>query len=152
MIRTVTFEKTTYNTPPFKFEAGTPAIAEAIGLGAAIEYVTEIGMDQIAAHERELLVYATKKISEVPGIRIIGRAREKAAILSFLMDGVHPHDVGTIVDKEGIAIRAGHHCAMPTMQRFGVPGTARASFAIYNTIDEIDSLIDGLHQVKEIFR
>jgi len=152
MIRTVTFDKTTYNTLPFKFEAGTPAIAEAIGLGAAIEYVSEIGLEPIEAHEHGLLAYATEKIMTVPGARIIGKARERSAILSFLIEGVHPHDVATIVDKEGVAIRAGHHCAMPAMQRFGVPATARASFALYNTKEEIDSLIDALLKIREFFK
>ncbi len=151
MIRSVTFEKTTYNKLPFKFEAGTPAIAGAIGLGAAIDYVRAIGFNRIAGHEQNLLAYATEKILAVPGARIIGNAGEKAAILSFVIDGVHPHDVGTILDREGIAIRAGHHCAMPAMQRFGVPATARASFAFYNTSEEIDSFIDSLHKVAGIF-
>jgi len=151
MIRTVTFEKTTYNSLPLKFEAGTPAIAEAIGLGAAIEYVSEIGLESIEAHEQKLLAYATEKIMAVPGARIIGTAREKSAILSFVIEGVHPHDVATIVDKEGVAIRAGHHCAMPAMQRFDVPATARASFALYNITEEVDSFIDSLYKIRTIF-
>jgi len=151
MIRSVTFEKTTYHRVPYKFEAGTPGIAGAIGLGAAIQYVNQIGFDNIIAHEGDLLSYATAKLAAFPGVRIIGTAREKAAVLSFVIEGVHPHDIGTILDKEGVAIRAGHHCAMPTMQRFGVPATARASMAFYNTRQEIDILLDSLHKVREIF-
>ncbi len=151
MIRSVTFERTTYNTLPFKFEAGTPAIAGAIGLGAAIGYVGAVGFNEIAPYEQNLIAYATERISDVPGIRVIGNASEKAAILSFVMEGVHPHDIGTILDQEGIAIRAGHHCAMPAMQRFGVPATARASFAFYNTKTEIDSFITALQRVERIF-
>lgn len=151
MISSVTFEKTTYNKLPYKFEAGTPSIAGAIGLGAAIDFVQLTGLDAIEHHERELLTYATDKILEVDGVRIIGTAQEKSAILSFVIEGVHPHDVGTILDQEGIAIRAGHHCAMPSMQRFGVPATARASFALYNTKEEIDSFVAALHKIHEIF-
>ncbi len=151
MIRTVTFEKTTYNDLPYKFEAGTPNISGTIALGAAIEYVTRIGLDRIRAHEQELLEAATAVVERVPGVRIIGTAREKAAVVSFTMDGVHPHDVGTILDRQGIAIRAGHHCAQPVMERFGVPATSRASFGLYNTHEEVEALGRGLLKVKEIF-
>ena len=152
MIRSVTFGKTDYNELPYKFEAGTPNIAGAIGLGAALDYVSAIGIDAIAAHERYLLDYATAQVAGVRGLKIIGTARHKASILSFTLDGVHPHDVGTILDHEGIAIRAGHHCAMPLMQRFGISGTARASFSLYNTHAEIDALVAGLHNVQEMFQ
>ncbi|MCI0615781.1 cysteine desulfurase [bacterium] len=151
MISSVTFEKTTYKKPPYKFEAGTPPIAEAIGLGAAIDYVKSIGLQEISVYENDLLNHATQKISAVPRVRIIGNAKSKAAILSFVMDGIHPHDIGTILDREGIAIRAGHHCAMPAMQRFGVPATARASFAFYNTHEEVDVFIDALGKAIKIF-
>ena len=152
MIRTVTFEKTEYNELPYKFEAGTPNIAGAIGLGAALDYVGAIGIATIAAHERDLLDYATTRVGEIAGLKIIGTARDKASILSFTLDGTHPHDIGTILDHRGVAIRAGHHCAMPVMQRFGLSGTARASFALYNTRAEVDSLVAALHQVVEIFK
>ena len=152
MIRSVTFGKTDYNELPYKFEAGSPNIAGAIGLGAALDYVSAIGIDAIAAHERYLLDYATAQVAGVRGLKIIGTARHKASILSFTLDGVHPHDVGTILDHEGIAIRAGHHCAMPLMQRFGISGTARASFSLYNTHAEIDALVAGLHNVQEMFQ
>jgi cysteine desulfurase/selenocysteine lyase len=151
MISSVTFEKTTYNRLPYKFEAGTPHIAGAIGLGAAIEYVTTLGVEAIAAHERDLLTYATEAVSSIPGLRVIGTARQKASILSFTLDGVHPHDIGTILDHEGIAIRAGHHCAQPVMERFGVPATARVSFALYNTREEVDALVAALQKVREVF-
>ena len=151
MISSVSFEKTIYNDLPFKFEAGTPNIAGAIGLGAAIEYVQRIGLDDIAAYEAELLDYATKAISKIPEVRLIGTARERASVLSFVVEGVHPHDVGTVLDQEGIAIRTGHHCAQPVMQRFGVPATARASFAVYNTKAEIDALAAGIRKVIEVF-
>jgi cysteine desulfurase/selenocysteine lyase len=151
MIANVTFEKTTYREPPARFEAGTPPIVETIGLAAAIDYVQSIGMDRIAAHEQDLLRYATARLGEVKGVRIIGTAREKCAILSFVMDGVHAHDVGTIIDRAGVAVRAGHHCAQPLMERFGVPATARASFAMYNTRAEIDALVAALGTVQEIF-
>ena len=151
MILSVTFEKTIYNEAPIKFEAGTPHIAGAIGLGAAIDYVGSIGLDQIAAYEGELLAYATDAISAIPGLRIIGTAKEKASILSFVLDGVHAHDIGTILDQEGIAIRTGHHCAQPVLQRFGVPATARASLAFYNTRDEIDALVKAIHKVTDLF-
>jgi cysteine desulfurase/selenocysteine lyase len=152
MIRTVTFEKTEYNELPYKFEAGTPNIAGAIGLGAALDYVCAIGIAAIAAHEHDLLDYATARVADIAGLKIIGTARNKASILSFTLAGTHPHDIGTILDHQGIAIRAGHHCAMPAMQRFGLTGTARASFALYNTRAEVDRLVSALHQVMEIFR
>ena len=151
MISSVTFEKTIYNKLPFKFEAGTPDVAGAIGLGVAIEYLNAIGMDNIAAYEHELLAYATEKVSAISGVRLIGTARDKAGVLSFVMDNVHPHDIGTILDQEGIAIRTGHHCAQPLMQRFGVDATARASFALYNTKDEVDALAAGIKKVQEVF-
>ncbi|MFQ5599986.1 MAG: aminotransferase class V-fold PLP-dependent enzyme, partial [Candidatus Krumholzibacteriia bacterium] len=152
MIASVTFEKTTYNRLPYKFEAGTPNIAGVVGLGKAIEYIREIGLGPIAAYEEELLAAATQKVSAVPGVRLIGTARRKAGILGFTLDGVHPHDIGTILDQEGVAIRAGHHCAQPVMERFGVPATVRASFALYNTHEEVGVLEQALHKVKEIFR
>ena len=151
MIKSVTFEKTTYNALPYKFEAGTPNIAGAIGLAAAVDYVTAIGIDRISAHERELLAYGTAELSEVPGLTLIGTAVEKSSVLSFVMDGVHPHDIGTIVDQEGVAIRTGHHCAQPLMQRLGIPATARASLALYNTREEIDALVAALHKVRQLF-
>jgi len=151
MIRTVTFEKTTYNDLPYKFEAGTPDIAGGIGLGAAVDYVNRIGIDKIAAYEHELLLYGTEAVSQIPGLRIIGTAREKAAVISFVMEGIHPHDIGTVLDRMGIAVRTGHHCAQPVMDRYQIPATTRASFAFYNTTAEIDSLVAGLHKVKEIF-
>ncbi|REG48506.1 L-selenocysteine selenide-lyase (L-alanine-forming) [Paraburkholderia sp. BL6669N2] len=151
MIRSVTFEKTEYNAIPWKFEAGTPNIAGAIALGAALGYVDSLGMEVIAAHENELLAYATDALRVIPGLRFIGSARNKASILSFVLDGVHAHDVGTILDHHGVAVRAGHHCAMPVMQRFGVPATVRASLALYNTHQDIDALMEGLGKVKEIF-
>jgi cysteine desulfurase/selenocysteine lyase len=152
MIKTVTFEKTTYAGLPEKFEAGTPAIAAGIGLGAAIDYLNEIGMDNIAAYEHELLEYATRRLSDIPGLRIIGAAREKASVISFTIGDIHPHDIGTILDQEGIAVRAGHHCAQPVMQFYKVPATARASFAFYNTKTEIDALAAAIENVIEIFR
>jgi len=151
MILSVTFEKTTYNELPYKFEAGTPNIAGVIGLGAAIDWVEGIGRETIAAHERDLLDYGTRKLLEVPGVRLIGTAREKAGVLSFVLEGVHPHDIGTVLDYEGIAVRTGHHCAQPVMERYGVPATARASLAVYNTRDEIDALVAALHKVREVF-
>src|SRR5919206_1762343 len=150
MIRTVTFERSTYAAIPDKFEAGTPALASQIGLGAAIDYLNAIDRAAAHAHEQELLRYATEKLSAIEGIRIIGTAREKASVLAFVIDDVHPHDVGTILDQEGIAIRAGHHCAQPVMQRFKVPATARASFAFYNTKEEVDRLIAGVQKVIEV--
>ncbi len=151
MIRSVTFEKTTYNDLPWKFEAGTPDIAGAIALGAAIEYITALGMENIAAHEHELLAYATQAVGAIPGVQLIGTARERAGVLSFVLDGVHPHDLGTILDREGIAIRTGHHCAQPVMERFGIPATARASFAVYNTKEEVDALVGGIRTAREVF-
>jgi cysteine desulfurase/selenocysteine lyase len=151
MISSVSFEKTIYNKLPYKFEAGTPNIAGVIGLGAAIDYLSSIGVDAVATYEHELLEYATKAISAVPGVRLVGTAQQKAAVVSFLLGSVHPHDVGTILDQEGIAIRAGHHCAQPVMDRFGVPATVRVSLALYNTRGEIDLLAQGLQKVSEVF-
>jgi len=151
MIKTVTFEKTTYAELPNKLEAGTPAIASQIGLGAAIDYLDSIGREQAAAYEAELLRYATERVSAIEGVRIIGTAKNKASVLSFVIDDIHPHDIGTILDQEGIAVRAGHHCAQPVMQRFNVPATARASFAFYNTKEEIDVLARTIEKVIEIF-
>jgi len=151
MISSVTFEKTTYNEIPYKFEAGTPHIAGAIGLGAAIDYLTGLGFDQVALHERELLAYATDALQQIPGLKLIGTAPEKASILSFVMEGIHPHDIGTIVDQEGVAIRTGHHCTQPVMDRFGIPATARASLAMYNTRQDIDALVVALEQVRRVF-
>ncbi|MBI2067343.1 MAG: cysteine desulfurase [Deltaproteobacteria bacterium] len=152
MISAVTFEKTTYNVLPYKFEAGTPDISGVIGLGTAIDYLEEIGIAPIAKHESELLQYATEALSSLEGIRLIGTAKKKACVLSFVMEGIHPHDIGTILDREGIAIRTGHHCAMPLMERLGVPATARVSFGLYNRREEVDRLLEGLKKVKEIFR
>jgi len=152
MIASVTFEKTTYNALPYKFEAGTPHIAGVIGLGVALDYLSGLGLDRVVAYERELLAYGTAALRAVPGVRIIGTAREKASVLSFVVDGVHAHDVGTVLDQAGVAVRAGHHCAMPVMQRFGVPATVRASLAFYNTREELGALVAGLHDVREIFR
>ncbi|MSQ26011.1 MAG: cysteine desulfurase [Dehalococcoidia bacterium] len=152
MISSVTFEHTTYNHLPHKFEAGTPHIEGVIGLGAAIAYVQSVGLHAIAAHEQRLLQYGTTLLAELPKVRMIGTAREKAGILSFVVEGVHPHDVGTILDTEGIAIRAGHHCTMPVMDRFGLPATARASLSLYNTAADLDALVRGLHKVAEVLR
>lgn len=151
MIRQVSFEKTTYNELPYKFEAGTPPIAEVIGLGAAIDYLQTLGLDAIGVHEHSLLTYATEKLTELPGIKIIGQAQHKAAIVSFLFGTIHPHDIGTILDHSGIAIRSGHHCTMPIMTYFNIPATARASFALYNTKAEIDQLILEMKEVKRVF-
>jgi len=151
MINSVTFEKTIYNALPHKFEAGTPNIAGTIGLGAAIDYLNGLGMDAIAAHEHELLQCATAALNSIPGLRLIGTAREKAGVLSFVLDGIHPHDTGTVLDRQGIAVRTGHHCAQPVMDRFGVPATTRASLAFYNTRADIDALVAGIHKVKEVF-
>jgi cysteine desulfurase/selenocysteine lyase len=151
MITSVTFEKTVYNKVPHKFEAGTPDISGPVGLRAALEYLTELGMENIAEHEHELLVYATEKVSAIPGVRIIGTAKEKTGVLSFVMEGVHPHDIGTILDQEGIAIRTGHHCAQPVMEQFGIDATARASFGLYNTKQEVDALLRGIEKVREVF-
>ena len=151
MILSVTFEKTTYNVIPQKFEAGTPPIAAAIALGAAIDYLTALGMDRIASAEHDLLDYATDRLNRMPGVRLIGTAEKKAAVLSFALEGVHPHDVGTLLNEEGVAIRTGHHCAQPVMQRFKVPATSRASFAFYNTPAEIDALVAAIRKVQTIF-
>ena len=151
MIRTVSFKKTTYNALPYKFEAGTPFIAGGIGLGAAIDYLNDLGLDNIAAHEHDLLDYATALARDVPGLKIIGAAREKASVFSFTLDGIHPHDIGTILDHEGIAIRTGHHCAMPVMERLGIPATARASFGLYNTRGEVDALFAGVRKLQKVF-
>jgi cysteine desulfurase/selenocysteine lyase len=151
MISSVTFEKSAWNVLPYKFEAGTPHIAGAIGLHAALDYIDAVGLDRIAAHERALTAYATDALAAVPGVRLIGTAADKSSILSFVMDAVHPHDIGTIVDREGVAIRTGHHCAQPVMDRFGVPATARASIAMYSTRDDIDALVRALHKVREVF-
>jgi cysteine desulfurase/selenocysteine lyase len=151
MISKVTFEETTYNELPHKFEAGTPDIAGAIGLGAAIEYIENIGLENMAYHENLLLEYATKAVSNLHGLRIIGTAKEKIGVLSFHFENVHPHDVGTFLDFEGVAIRTGHHCTQPLMRRFGVPATSRASFGMYNTIEEVDVLVKGLKKILEVF-
>ncbi len=150
MIKSVTFEKTIYNDLPYRFEAGTPNIAGGIGLGAAIDYMNGMDLAAVAAYEHELLEYGTKKLSEVPGLKIIGTAKEKASVISFVLEGIHPHDIGTILDYEGIAIRTGHHCAQPVMQRYGIPATARVSFAFYNTKDEVDVLVKAIKKVKEV--
>lgn len=152
MIKYVSFDKTVYNDLPYKFEAGTPHISGAVGLGAAIDYLGGIGLDAVAAHERDLLEYATDALTAVPGLRLIGTARHKASILSFALERIHPHDVGSILDHEGVAIRTGHHCAMPVMQHFCVPATARASLAMYNTRADVDALVRAVHRVKEVFR
>ena len=151
MIETVTLEQSTWAQPPARFEAGTPPIAQAIGLGAALEYVEAVGRSAIGAWEEELLAYATERVGELGGVRIIGTAREKASVLSFVVEGVHPHDVGAVLDDEGVAIRTGHHCAQPVMHRFGVPATARASFAFYNTRAEVDALVRGIRRVRSVF-
>jgi cysteine desulfurase/selenocysteine lyase len=151
MILSVSFEETTYKEIPHKFEAGTPDIAGVVGLGAAIDYLASHDSDAVAAYERELLAYATERLSKLPGLRILGTAAEKTAMVSFVLDGVHPHDIGTILDQEGVAVRTGHHCAQPLMERFGVPATARASFALYNTRADVDALVAGLEQVREVF-
>ncbi len=150
MIKSVTFEKTIYNDLPYKFEAGTPNIGGGIGLGAAIDYLHELDLGGVQQLEHDLLAYATEKILTIPGVSIIGTAAQKAAVLSFTMEGIHPHDIGTILDVEGVAIRTGHHCAQPVMQFFGVPATARASFAFYNTKEEVDAFIKALHKVIEV--
>jgi cysteine desulfurase / selenocysteine lyase len=151
MISSVTFAKTLYNKIPYKFEAGTPNISGVIGLAAAVDYLQGLGLDEIESHERDLLAYATEKISRLPGVTIIGTARHKAGVLSFMIDGIHPHDVGTILDQEGVAIRTGHHCAQPVMDFFGIPATARASLGLYNTRAEIDALVAGIIKVQEVF-
>jgi len=151
MISSVTFEKTIFNRLPYKFEAGTPNIAGGIGLGAAADYLESIGLDRIAAHEADLLAYGTERLQGLPGVRLVGTAKEKASVLSFVLEGIHPHDIGTILDQEGIAIRTGHHCAQPVMDFFEIPATARASLALYNTREEIDILVDGIRKVAEVF-
>jgi cysteine desulfurase/selenocysteine lyase len=151
MILSVTFEGTTYNELPYKFEAGTPNIAGVIALGAAVDYLSSVGLARIAAHEHDLLAYGTERLREVPGLRLVGTAPEKAAVLSFVIEGLHPHDVGTVLDYEGVAVRTGHHCAQPVMDRFGLPATTRASLALYNTREEIDALVKGLHKARETF-
>jgi cysteine desulfurase/selenocysteine lyase len=151
MIHTVTLEQSTYAPIPNKFEAGTPPIAAAIGLAAAIDYLQGLGMDAIGAHEHDLLQYATAQLAAMPGVRLIGTAREKAAVLSFALQGIHPHDVGTLLNAEGVAVRTGHHCAQPLMQRLSVPATARASFAFYNTAADVDALVAGIRSVQQVF-
>ncbi|MHC4549924.1 MAG: SufS family cysteine desulfurase [Planctomycetota bacterium] len=151
MIRAVTFAKTTFNDVPHKFEAGTPNIAGAIGLGTAVDYLGGLDMTAVHAHEQDLLAYGTEALRTIPGLRLIGTARHKAAVISFVMDGVHPHDIGTILDHEGVAVRTGHHCTMPLMELYGVPATTRASFALYNTRAEIDLLVEGLQRVRDLF-
>ncbi len=151
MILSVSYEKTTYNALPYKFEAGTPNIEGVVGLAAALDYIGSIGLENVAAYEHELEQYATKRLLEIPGLRLIGTAREKAAVISFVLESVHPHDIGTILDQEGIAIRTGHHCAQPLMLRFNVPATGRASFGLYNTKEEADLLVEGLQKVIEVF-
>jgi cysteine desulfurase / selenocysteine lyase len=151
MIRSVTFERTLYNEVPYRFEAGTQHIAGVVGLAAAIDYLSDLGLDRVAAHEHELLAYGTEALTTIPGLRLTGTAAQKAGILSFVMDDVHPHDIGTILDREGVAIRAGHHCCQPLMARLGVPATARASLALYNTRAEIDALVSALRKVREVF-
>jgi cysteine desulfurase/selenocysteine lyase len=151
MIASVTFEKTTYNAVPYKFEAGTPNIAGVVGLGAAVDYLSAIDRAGAMAHEDELLAYGTEKLREVAGVRLIGEAREKAGVLSFVLDGVHPHDAGTILDREGIAVRTGQHCAQPVMDRFGIAATIRASLAIYNTREDVDALVASLNRVRQVF-
>jgi cysteine desulfurase/selenocysteine lyase len=151
MIKAVSFEGTTFNDLPWKFEAGTPNISGAVGLAAAMDYVEELGIEAIAAHEQRLLKLATAELTRVPGITLVGTAPHKAAVISFTMEGVHPHDIGTILDAEGVAVRTGHHCAMPVMTFFEIPATARASFACYNTDEEIGKLVDALRKVREVF-
>jgi len=152
MIKSVSFERTVYNDIPYLFEAGTPNVSGAVGLGAAISYLEEAGPAAVRAHEDDLLAYATTVLSGIPGVRIVGTAGEKAAVVSFVLEGVHPHDVGTILDTEGVAVRTGHHCAQPVMERFGIPATVRASFALYNTREDVDALAAGLEKVREVFR
>jgi cysteine desulfurase/selenocysteine lyase len=151
MILSVSFDETVYHEIPHKFEAGTPNITGVVGLGAALDYVTGLSWDAILAHERDLLAYGTAALSQVPGLRLVGTAEHKAAVFSFVLDGVHPHDVGTVLDQQGVAVRSGHHCAQPVMQRFGVPATVRASLALYNTRDDIDALVAALHKTREVF-
>jgi cysteine desulfurase / selenocysteine lyase len=150
MIASVTFDKTIYNRLPYKFEAGTPNIADTIAFGAAIEYLEHLGLEEIERHEHDVLAYATRAVEGLPGVKIVGTAKEKAGVLSFTMEGIHPHDIGTILDREGIAVRTGHHCAQPVMQRFGIDATVRASFGLYNTRQEVDTLVAGIHRVNEV--
>ncbi|MFH0989722.1 MAG: cysteine desulfurase [bacterium] len=152
MIRSVTFEKTIFNDLPYKYEAGTPNIAGTIGFGTAIDYLNRLDWTSLSQHEHSLMEYATRRLSEIKNLKVIGTAKEKVGVISFILDEIHPHDIGTILDQEGVAIRTGHHCAQPVMDRFGIPATARASFAFYNTTEDIDALIDGLHKVQEVFR
>jgi cysteine desulfurase/selenocysteine lyase len=151
MIASVSFEKTTYNTLPYKFEAGTPNIAGVVGFGAAVDYLRQFDLAEVARYERDLADYTVSRLLEVDGVRVVGRPRERAGVVSFVMDGVHPHDIGTILDREGVAIRTGQHCAQPIMDRYGVPATARASFGLYNTRDEVDALVQGLRTVRQLF-
>ena len=152
MIKRVKLRTFTPNELPHKFEAGTPAIAQAVGLGAAVDYLSELGMDAVLAHEREMIAYAMDRLAEVPGVWVFGSETEqKGGVASFTLEGVHPHDVAQIVDQDGLAVRAGHHCAMPLHEKFGIPATTRASFYVYNTIEEIDKLIEGIYKVKHIF-
>jgi cysteine desulfurase/selenocysteine lyase len=151
MILTVSLEKTVFNKLPYRFEAGTPNIAGAVGLGAAIDYLEGVGMENVAAHDGELMAYATRALEAVPGLRLIGKARERTGSLSFVLEDIHPHDIGTILDREGVAVRTGHHCAQPVMKCFKVPATARASLALYNTREDVDALVRGLHKVREMF-
>jgi cysteine desulfurase / selenocysteine lyase len=151
MILSVTLEKTIYNRVPYRFEAGTPDVAGTVGLAAAIDYLERVGMESIAAHDRELLAYAEEAVGRVPGVRLLGRARERSGVVSFVMEDIHPHDIGTILDREGVAVRTGHHCAQPLMQCFGVAATVRASLALYNTREDVDALVRGLHKVREVF-
>jgi cysteine desulfurase/selenocysteine lyase len=151
MIHSVSFEQSTYAPPPHKFEAGTPDIAGVYGLGAAVDYLAEIGLEAAGRYEHELLQYATEAVSALPGVRLIGTAARKVSVLSFVLGEIHPHDVGTILDREGVAVRTGHHCAQPVMQRYDVPATIRASFSFYNTREEVDALVAGLHRVTEVF-
>jgi cysteine desulfurase/selenocysteine lyase len=151
MIANVTFEKTSYNVLPYKFEAGTPNIAGVVGFGAAVDFLRRFDMREIAAHEHALLEHATAGVEAVEGVRVLGRARDKAGVLSFVIEGVHPHDIGTILDREGVAVRTGQHCAQPVMDRYGIPATVRASFALYNTHEDVDALVRALARVKEVF-
>jgi cysteine desulfurase/selenocysteine lyase len=151
MIRSVTFEKTTYNQLPYKFEAGTPNIADAIGFGVAVDYLTGVGLENVAAYEHELLQYGTERLAEVPGLRLIGTAKDKASVLSFDLPGIHPHDIGSFLDQDGVAVRTGQHCCQPVMDRFDIVATTRASLAFYNTKEEIDALVTGLQKIVEIF-
>ena len=150
MIKEVTFEKTMYNELPYKFEAGTPNIADVIGIKAAIDYVNSLGKANIAKHENDLLIYATERMEAIPGLKVIGKAKNKVSVLSFIIEGIHPQDIGVLLDQQGIAIRTGHHCTQPLMQRFGIDGTSRASFAVYNTKEEIDRLVEGVKKVKRL--